>query len=144
MQMIAHEFNFFETAFLHAQNPAGSFPINVFTPANEMDFAGHPVIGAGHTLFRSLLPDVSPGPGTALTIVTKAGSAPVRWGAHLALQSGDKNGEYRFVLDQGSEIGRDSNMTVDVVLNEHGTAVVSILLSGQAAPVTEGVLSLPE
>ncbi|KPM45972.1 hypothetical protein AK830_g720 [Neonectria ditissima] len=262
MQAIAREFNFSETVFLRAQLPDGSFPINIFTPVNEMAFAGHPVVGAGHALFRNLLPGdlLTSETDTRLTVRTNAGPVAVSYdrdaqivsaehprhaarprlaahallpsypalsivkgvtytlvdltahpelfaavgaaesqatplddgwapsflgtmyyrvldshaeagrkvqnlrvrmiainledpacgsgscalGAYLALQGGGKNGQYRFVLDQGSEIGRDSNIIVDVVLDEHGTGVASILLSGHAAPVTEGVLSLPE
>lgn len=276
--MIAREFNFSETVFLHGRKDDGSFPISIFTPVNEMELAGHPVIGTGHVLFRSLLPGVSAGGQTKLTLLTKAGPVGVSydtdgqtvsaeiphnihlhsvgtpkenlvktqpswavsaefpsmkpsypavsvvkgvtytlvdfteqpqlfasvsasesqvteldegWGpsfistmyyrvqdahvegskrvqnlrvrmiainledpacgsgncalsAYLALQHGDKNGEYRFVCDQGSEIGRDSKIIVDVVLNELGTGVSTILLSGEAAPVAEGVLLLPE
>lgn len=52
--------------------------MEIFTPVNEMEFAGHPVIGTGHVLFQSLL-----GPsgveGQCLTLETKAGPMTVEY-----------------------------------------------------------------
>ncbi|KAH6895990.1 phenazine biosynthesis-like protein [Thelonectria olida] len=276
MQMIAREFNFSETVFLHRPDPSQPPQIWIFTPVNEMDFAGHPVIGTGHALFRQLLPNPSYSSESApesLDIKIKAGTVTVKYDAerqivsaqvphnvhvhhvtapkaaifhtqpslvgqaiadtfpavsivkgvtyvlvdftespstfaqvkagpspvvpldddwapsfvgtmyyrvlgtrdesgrkvwdlrvrmiainledpacgsgscslavYLALRDGKADGSYRFYLDQGSEIGRDSNIIVDVVLDESGKLVRSVLLSGKAAPVTEGKLLLP-
>ena len=47
MQRIAREFNFSETIFLgDALDSAHSARVRIFTPANELPFAGHPTIGA--------------------------------------------------------------------------------------------------
>ncbi|KAI7768391.1 hypothetical protein LZL87_012475 [Fusarium oxysporum] len=80
MQMIAREFNFSETVFLR-RNIDGAISINIFTPVNEMDFAGHPVIGTGHVLFRKLLPGLVADHTTSLeaTLWTKAGPVVVRY-----------------------------------------------------------------
>ncbi|KAJ4113501.1 hypothetical protein NW765_011102 [Fusarium oxysporum] len=275
MQMIAREFNFSETVFLR-RNTDGAVAINIFTPVNEMDFAGHPVIGTGHVLFRQLLPSLAVHSSEA-TLWTNAGPVVVRYdpsretvaadvphnvhihsrhtstqsildtqpslktqglsteqsypcvsivkgvtytlvdftnqpslftaisagpsqlteldegwapsftgvmyyrvlsdpydesgkkvqhlrirmiaigledpacgsgscalGAYLALQQGDSGGMYRFYLDQGQEIGRDSSIIVDIVLDETGDKVTNISLSGSATPVTEGTILLPE
>ncbi|EXK84385.1 phenazine biosynthesis protein [Fusarium oxysporum f. sp. raphani 54005] len=275
MQMIAREFNFSETVFLR-RNTDGAVTINIFTPVNEMDFAGHPVIGTGHVLFRQLLPGLAvhsseaslwtnAGPvvvrydpsretvaadvphnvhihsrptstqsildtqpslktqglsteqsypcvsivkGVTYTLVDftnqpslftaisagpsqlteldegwapsftgvmyyrvlsdpydesgkkvqhlrirmiaigledpACGSGSCALGAYLALQQGDSGGMYRFYLDQGQEIGRDSSIIVDIVLDETGDKVANISLSGSATPVTEGTILLPE
>jgi PhzF family phenazine biosynthesis protein len=278
MQMIAREFNFSETVFLR-RNMDGEMSINIFTPVNEMDFAGHPVIGTGHVLFRQLLPGlaVDRTASSEATLWTKAGPVVVRYdptretvaadvpynihihsrptskhsildsqpslktrelsieqsypcvsivkgvtytlvdftnqpglfaaiaagpsqvteldegwapsftgvmyyrvlsdhyveegkkaqqlrirmvaigledpacgsgscalGAYLALQQGDAGGIYRFYLDQGQEIGRDSSIIVDIALDETGDRVTSISLSGPATLVTEGTILLPE
>lgn len=46
MQAIAAEFNLSETVFvLPAGNPLHSAAIRIFTPRNEMPFAGHPTVG---------------------------------------------------------------------------------------------------
>ncbi|KAL7758400.1 hypothetical protein ACKLNR_012927 [Fusarium oxysporum f. sp. zingiberi] len=276
--MIAREFNFSETVFLR-RNSEGAISINIFTPVNEMDFAGHPVIGTGHVVFRQLLPGLgvdrtaypevplltNAGPvvvryvptrgtvaaevphnihihshptskhsilktqpslktqspsleqsypcisivkGVTYTLVDftnrpelfaaitagpsqvteldegwapsftgvmyyqvvsdhyvedgrkvqqlrvrmiaidledpACGSGSCALGAYLALRQGGAGGRYMFNLDQGKEIGRDSNITVDIVLDETGDGVSSITLSGPATPVTEGTLLLPE
>ena len=46
MQKIAREFNFAETAFvLPANNKTATARVRIFTPAAEIDFAGHPTVG---------------------------------------------------------------------------------------------------
>jgi len=281
MQEIAREFGFSETVFLHRPGNGEPPRIRIFTPVNEMDFAGHPVIGTGHVLFRFLLPRLSTSgeldsstmeietnagsvaitynrddgtvsaqvphnlhlnsraapkevisatqPGLAsrnasevmattypvLSVVKgvtyvlvdftslpdlfgslRAGNSPVvdldnGWapsfvgtmyyrllnsttrqgmktiglrvrmmaigledpacgsgccalGAFLALECGAPNGRYRFDCDQGSEIGRDSTVIVEVVLDGEGTGVENVVLSGQASLVTRGEITLPE
>ncbi|KAF2175989.1 hypothetical protein K469DRAFT_608706, partial [Zopfia rhizophila CBS 207.26] len=71
------------------------------------------------------------------------GSGCCTLGAYLALQDGARNGKYRFHFNQGSEIGRDSNLTVDLALDGQGKRVSTMRLSGQAAPVAEGTILLP-
>lgn len=276
-QKIAREFNFSETVFLHHDDPSQPPRIDIYTPVNEMDFAGHPVIGTGHVLFRQLLPGLSTPSKEdheTRTLVTKAGPVVIRyhrenhtvsaeiphnvhihskavsidtlgktqaslrglstkqdfpvvsivkgvtyalvdftdspdmftsvaggpspsvdlddgWGpsfvgamyyrrlnvdrskektvvqnlrvrmvaidledpacgsgsatvaSFLALQDGMENGKYIFHLDQGSEIGRQSYITVEVVLNARGDGVESVLLAGQAAVTMSGSFYLP-
>lgn len=73
-QLIAREFNFSETVFLHEQSPsdaqAGIVSINIFTPWAEINFAGHPTIGTTNYLLRYLKQDFR-------TLVTRAGACPV-------------------------------------------------------------------
>ena len=80
-QRIAREFNFSETVFLHHDDPSQPPRIDIYTPVNEMDFAGHPVIGTGHVLFRQLLPGL-PLPSRedreVRTLVTKVGPVVIR------------------------------------------------------------------
>lgn len=72
------------------------------------------------------------------------GSGSAALAAYLSLQGGSGNGKHRYIIDQGSEIERQSNITVEVLLNERGDGISSILLAGQAALVTEGRIHLPE
>ncbi|KAJ5782683.1 hypothetical protein N7457_004457 [Penicillium paradoxum] len=268
-QRIAKEFNFSETVFLHAVISNEAPRVDIFTPVNEMEFAGHPILGAGHFLFRRLRGDT---PSNRLTVMTKAGavgisfdpaseivsaevphnihihqqgaalshivpvqasfraaldlkgielSSPVvsvvkgvtyglvdlterpdifanivpggspnldldeGWtpsftgimyhrrlgsrvegdlviwdlrvrmiaigledpacgsggsslGAYLALSNSQKGRSHRFYIDQGIEMGRDSRLIVDVLLDEDGKKVSSIKLAGHAAFVAEG------
>lgn len=51
LQALAREFNLSETAF---PLPSGTadYRLRIFTPSTELPFAGHPSIGAAHTLVR--------------------------------------------------------------------------------------------
>ncbi|KAJ5695842.1 hypothetical protein N7536_006254 [Penicillium majusculum] len=77
-QQIAKEFNFSETVFLHPTTGDGNPQVDIFTPVNEMEFAGHPIIGAGHFLFRQVLAD-APNRSNALIVTTKAGPVPISY-----------------------------------------------------------------
>ena len=83
---------------------------------------------------RMIEPQIGEDPAT--------GSAACTLGAYLALQS-DKGGKtFRFNVEQGVEMGRASEIGVEVVLDESGEAVEEVLLSGTAIQVTEGTLML--
>jgi trans-2,3-dihydro-3-hydroxyanthranilate isomerase len=74
MQGIAREFNLSETAFiLKPQDPAHTAHVRIFTPANEVPFAGHPNIGAAFALAND-----RPLKGEELVFEEKAGLVPLR------------------------------------------------------------------
>jgi trans-2,3-dihydro-3-hydroxyanthranilate isomerase len=51
MQAITREFNYSETTFvLPPDNPEHTRRVRIFTPANEIPFAGHPTVGTAHAL----------------------------------------------------------------------------------------------
>jgi len=51
MQQIAAEINYSETVFvLPPESEAGDFQLRIFTPTQELDFAGHPTVGAAFLL----------------------------------------------------------------------------------------------
>ena len=50
MQQIAREFNFSETAFVLRAEAGHTRGVRIFTPANEVPFAGHPNIGTAFVL----------------------------------------------------------------------------------------------
>jgi trans-2,3-dihydro-3-hydroxyanthranilate isomerase len=55
MQAIARDFNLSETTFvLPPDNPMHHAKVRIFTPANEMPFAGHPNVGTGFVLARAM------------------------------------------------------------------------------------------
>lgn len=72
------------------------------------------------------------------------GSGCCTLGAYLALQDGARDGKYTFCFDQGAEIGRDSNLMVDIELDGQGTRLSTMRLAGQTVPVTQGTIFLPE
>ncbi|NYJ06556.1 PhzF family phenazine biosynthesis protein [Petropleomorpha daqingensis] len=53
-QALAFEFHLSETSFLMAPTEDGAdYKVRIFTPYAELPFAGHPSVGAAHTLVRS-------------------------------------------------------------------------------------------
>jgi trans-2,3-dihydro-3-hydroxyanthranilate isomerase len=53
-QALANEFALSETSFLCAPTePGASYRVRIFTPYAELPFAGHPSVGAAHTLVRT-------------------------------------------------------------------------------------------
>lgn len=57
MQAIAREMNLSETVFVLPAMSGGHLRIRIFTPRVELDFAGHPTIGAAFVLSRPLQTD---------------------------------------------------------------------------------------
>ncbi|MDP9431048.1 MAG: PhzF family phenazine biosynthesis protein [Actinomycetota bacterium] len=53
-QALANEFHLSETSFLCAPTvPGAGYRVRIFTPSAELPFAGHPSVGAAHTLVRT-------------------------------------------------------------------------------------------
>jgi PhzF family phenazine biosynthesis protein len=77
-QLIAREFNLSETVFHHVQDAVDSTSpvvIDIFTPTEELPFAGHPTVGSGFYLL-SRAPQLK-----TVTLRTKAGDIPVARGS---------------------------------------------------------------
>ena len=86
MQAIAREFNLSETVFvLPAGNPAHSAKVRIFTPANELPFAGHPTVGAAVSLATERL---GASGGQDAVIVLEEAVGPVRCGVTLSAAGG--------------------------------------------------------
>jgi trans-2,3-dihydro-3-hydroxyanthranilate isomerase len=85
MQLIAAEANFSETTFVAgAARPDGAWRVRIFTPAREIDFAGHPILGTAAVIRDRL----APGPGP-VRLRLRVGEVPVTFepdgkGAELA------------------------------------------------------------
>ncbi|PGG95554.1 hypothetical protein AJ79_09985, partial [Helicocarpus griseus UAMH5409] len=60
--------------------------------------------------------------------------------AYLALQKGGENSRHAYAIEQGTDIGRRSQLCVEVRLNEKGTGVSRVSLSAKATFVMEGKL----
>lgn len=99
MQRIAAEFNLSETVFvLPAENPAHSARARIFTPRNELPFAGHPTVGTAVLLG---LERTSNGTGaTDVMVVLEEGIGPVRCGVEL---SGSASGRAVFDVPKLAE-----------------------------------------
>lgn len=55
MQEIAREMNYSETTFLLPAEEDGDFRLRIFTPATELPFAGHPIVGTANVIIARKL-----------------------------------------------------------------------------------------
>ncbi|GAP99310.1 PhzF family phenazine biosynthesis protein [Leptolyngbya sp. NIES-2104] len=56
MQAIAKEMNYSETTFILSEFPQnGGYPVRIFTPDQELPFAGHPTLGTAFVLQQSII-----------------------------------------------------------------------------------------
>ena len=82
MQRIAREFNLSETVFLlPPDNKAHSARVRIFTPGQELPFAGHPSVGTAIFLAMQKLGDVTQEEDAIIVLEEEVG--PVRCGVRL-------------------------------------------------------------
>jgi trans-2,3-dihydro-3-hydroxyanthranilate isomerase len=78
MQQIAREINFSETTFILSDEQAGDgFDVRIFTPREEVPFAGHPTLGTAHIIRNEILG----GEAESVTLNLKVGQIPVTFSA---------------------------------------------------------------
>lgn len=83
MQAITREFGFSETVFLQlSENPTAAAKVRIFTPAQEIPFAGHPTIGTA-VLLGERKSALSGNSQNAL-LVFDGGLGPVRCGVSMS------------------------------------------------------------
>ncbi len=74
MQRFARWTNLSETTFLlPARDPSADYRLRIFTPAEELPFAGHPTLGSCHAWLQA-----GGRPGDPGTVVQECGVGPVR------------------------------------------------------------------
>jgi trans-2,3-dihydro-3-hydroxyanthranilate isomerase len=78
MQRIVREINYSETTFIRADTPAadGGYGVRIFTPLEEVPFAGHPTLGTAHIIRSEILG----GAAKSVTLDLRAGRIPVTFG----------------------------------------------------------------
>jgi len=77
MQRIARETNFSETTFiLQDEQRDGGYDVRIFTPGEEVPFAGHPTLGTAHIIRNEIVK----GKVEALSLNMKIGKIPVTFG----------------------------------------------------------------
>jgi len=57
MQKLAREMNYSETTFIESSDVANGYPVRIFTPAREVPFAGHPVLGTAYLIQKEIIRD---------------------------------------------------------------------------------------
>lgn len=74
MQKLAKEMNYSETTFIFQRESSGNtFKVRIFTPEEEVPFAGHPTLGTAYIIVKEILK--SPVPEVVLDL--KVGKIPV-------------------------------------------------------------------
>lgn len=75
MQRLARETNFSETTFILPRESSGNtFKVRIFTPHQEVPFAGHPTLGTAYIIIRELLKKRV----DSIVLDLKAGKIPVK------------------------------------------------------------------
>ena len=76
MQKIAREIDFSETTFVVSDHPRNNgYDVRIFTPAAEIDFAGHPTLGTAFVIQRYLIGQ----PVEQVVLNLRVGQVPVRF-----------------------------------------------------------------
>lgn len=77
MQNIAREMNYSETTFLLPAEAGGDFRVRIFTPGEELPFAGHPLVGSGYVIVAQKMKGWSE-PLTTVKLETGVGEIVVK------------------------------------------------------------------
>src|SRR3989454_194510 len=163
LQPIAREMNFSETVFVYPAAKGGNARIRIFTPFNELPFAGHPVLGSAFVLAGpmqlptiglqtglGLVSGVAQGgglrwktrmfaPGHGINEDPATGSAAGPLACHLVRHGLIQPGE-EIEITQGVEIGRPSTLFA----RAGGTRerIASVEVGGCAVTVARGEVRL--
>jgi len=108
MQQVAREMNFSETTFILSDKPQkGGYKVRIFTPGEEVPFAGHPTLGTAYIIQKKLLRSRP----TQLILGLKVGKIPV------SFESFDKNRERLWMkqIDPKFQAIYNSEQLVDVL-----------------------------
>jgi trans-2,3-dihydro-3-hydroxyanthranilate isomerase len=82
MQKIAFEFNFPETTFILSDDINNNgFDVRIFTPKEEIPFAGHPTLGTAYVIQNEILSS----PDDKVTLNLKVGQIPVTTEKNLGI-----------------------------------------------------------
>jgi trans-2,3-dihydro-3-hydroxyanthranilate isomerase len=80
LQKIALEMNYSETTFVLSEDVTdGGYDVRIFTPGDEIPFAGHPTLGTAYVIQHEILAS----PVERITLRLKAGEIPVTFGEVL-------------------------------------------------------------
>jgi len=80
MQEFSKEINFSETTFITATSPLhNSYDVRIFTPNQELPFAGHPTLGTAYIVREYLIPTQEKVNRNCINLNLKAGKIPVMW-----------------------------------------------------------------
>ncbi len=101
MQDFAKEINFSETTFITSSSAVeNSYDVRIFTPNQEIPFAGHPTLGTAYIIREHLMSTPEKVNTNQVNLNLKAGTIPVTW-------EQTENGEEVFWMQQNEpEFGK--------------------------------------
>ncbi len=132
MQKIALEFHFSETTFiLKYKNNEEDWNVRIFTPHNEVPFAGHPTLGTAFIIMKELAVNKK-----GITLNLKAGKIPVTSdeGGGGILWMKQLNPEFSRIFDK-NDIAGIINMSPGEIDDEYPIQEVSTGLSIIIIPI---------
>jgi trans-2,3-dihydro-3-hydroxyanthranilate isomerase len=136
MQSIAREMNYSETTFLLPPEHTGDYRVRIFTPAHELPFAGHPLVGSAYVIVAERMKQWSE-PLTSVAL--EAGVGPIQVEVHT---EGGRLG--RSTMTQPLPVVRGSYpdiaglakaLSVDKSLIENGGLPVETVFNGIAVMI---------
>lgn len=79
MQRVAKEMNYSETTFVLSGNlREGGYDVRIFTPEQELPFAGHPTLGTAYVIQREIIKgEIVKQPAPSINLNLKIGQIPV-------------------------------------------------------------------
>lgn len=112
MQQIAKEINYSETTFItHTHPRQGGYDVRIFTPAQELPFAGHPTLGTAYILQQKVVDQ----PVAQITLNLAVGQIPVTLNYG---NGGDGAPEYLWMEQKAPTFGR--SLSVEAVADVLG------------------------
>lgn len=82
MQQLAKEINYSETTFITSKQPHnGGYDVRIFTPQQELPFAGHPTLGTAYVIQREIIQNQV----ETVKLNFPVGQIPVTWCHHKDL-----------------------------------------------------------
>jgi PhzF family phenazine biosynthesis protein len=135
MRQFAHWTNLSETTFLlPATDPAADYRLRIFTPSEELPFAGHPTIGSAHAWLEA---GGVPASGSEIVQECGAGLLRIRRGERLAFAAPPLLREGPVTDDERARIlaalALDESEVVDLSWGDNGPGWVVVLLKDAAA-----------
>jgi trans-2,3-dihydro-3-hydroxyanthranilate isomerase len=144
LQAVARELNLSETVFVYGPEAEGHVRVRIFTPATELPFAGHPVLGTAFVL-------AAPLQLAEIVLETGAGPVPVRLereGARIAFGRMQQPAPTVEAFDAADELcrvlGVESELPVEVYDNGLRHVYVALRAPEEVAALRPDVQQLAD
>lgn len=133
MQQIASEMHFSETTFLGSREQHnGGYDVRIFTPAEELPFAGHPTLGTA-AVIREFVQET---PAELVKLNLKVGQIPVRYDqAKQIYRMHQKSPEFGQIID-AERVAQVIDLSPEDIDKDFPVQIVSTGIPFIIAPLT--------